>query len=173
MMDKKEATKYILLQLCNWYYDLNPSKRESGDNDLSILKSLKLIFFLATIENNNQETLLGDPYKSFKAMPLGPVETDVYDFFKENSYIINYHKTFDREISYNLADHEIKKIDSLINELKKINFDLVNKSAFYLVDLTHEWDCWKNSFSVAERNGSSSEDMKIEEIIRSNRYYSY
>lgn len=171
-MNKPEATKYILLQLCNWYYELNPSKKVSGDNDLSILKSLKLIFFLSTIMNE-EETLLGDPFGPFIAMPLGPVEADVYDFFKRNPEIINYQKTFNQNISYDLNEIEKEKINNFIDNLKKINYDLINKSAFYLVDLTHEWDCWKKSFAIAESRGSNSEEMKNNDIINSERYYSY
>lgn len=177
MMDKKEATKYILLQLCNWYYDLNPSKRESGDNDLSILKSLKLIFFLCTMENDNHESLLDKGFNKFKALPLGPVETDIYDDFltPANNYI-DYKKIILKNISIDnslLMESEKKFIDNCIILLKKQNVNLINEGAFTLVDLTHEWQCWINAFNEAKSSNQKSKDILARDIKESNKIYSY
>ena len=163
-MNKDEATKYILQQLCEWYYTLNPSKRVDDKNDLSVLKVLKLIFFLCTIEKDDKY-LLDDPFNNFFAMPLGPVETDVYDYLVRHTEMIDFKKTYSKNIKEPLLDQlDRDKIDYYITELKKINYDLINKSAFYLVDLTHEWTCWIEKYKYAENHGKNSERMVLDDI---------
>jgi|SRR5690554_1296614 len=172
-MDKTEATKYILLKFCDWYYELNPSKKENGENDLSILKSLKLIFFLCSIEKD-EKTLLDNPFENFKAMPLGPVEKDVYDFFLEENSIIDYNKTYEsaiKNISLSVENKEL--INELFEELKNKNYSLINNSARYLVDLTHEWSCWKNNYTKAKENSSRIYPIAPHEILEDQKIYSY
>lgn len=174
MMNKNEATKYILQQLCEWYYTLNPSKRADDKNDLSVLKVLKLIFFLCTIEKDG-EYLLDNSFNSFYAMPLGPVETEVYVFLSEHKDMIDFKKTYSEIITeIKLDELNRSKIDNYFTELKRINYDLVNKSAFYLVDLTHEWTCWIEKYKYAENHGRNSERMVIADIKNSDgKYYTF
>lgn len=166
-INKIEATKYILKGLCDWYYELNPSKKEKDNNNLSILKSLKLIFFLSTVTYDGK-SLLDNPFDNFFAMPLGPVEEDVYKFFKSSTNIVNYSKTNYHELGTpNLKTEHISLIDNLIEVLKSINIDLINKSAFYLVDLTHEWSCWIDNYKKAELEGKNSLKIPVIDIKNS------
>lgn len=174
MMNKNEATKYILQQLCEWYYTLNPSKRVDDKNDLSVLKVLKLVFFLSTV-GDEDKTLLGNPFDKFVAMPLGPVETDVYQFFLDNSAIINYSKVNSESLSnIDLTVGDKRLIDNAIEELKKKNIELINQDAFYLVDLTHEWTCWINRYNEAKAIGAKSKPISVDDIKNSTRrFYTY
>ena len=173
-MNKNEATKYILQQLCEWYYALNPSKRVDDKNDLSVLKVLKLIFFISTVAKDGY-SLLGNPFDKFVAMPLGPVETDVYQFFLSNSAIINYSKVnSDSLVNIDLSAADKHLVDNVIEELKKKNIELINQDAFYLVDLTHEWTCWKNRYEEAKAMGAKSKPISVDDIKNSTRrFYTY
>lgn len=149
-MNKIEATKYILLQLCNWYYELNPEKKESGDNDLSILKSLKLIFLLSTTKDSNKESLLDKNFK-FEAWPLGPVEKDIYKnrcqlYFNDDFKSINYKTLTDSKID--LINNEKMFLNNIINQLKIINQNLINYSASDLVEITHKYPSWINTIKL-------------------------
>lgn len=170
-MNKIEATKYILLQLCNWYYELNPSKEVSGENDLSILKSLKLIFFLSPLDFN-QRKLLDDNFK-FEAWALGPVEVDIYDNRSNLELDLNNKKTNYQNLlkhSFNELTTEDKLfIEKIVFQLKEKNNKLINYSATQLVNLTHKYSSWINNY----KTNSSKGDCVIskEQIIEEEKYY--
>lgn len=174
MMNKIEATKYILQQLCEWYYALNPSKRVDDKNDLSVLKALKLIFFLATVGEDGR-TLLGNPFDKFVAMPLGPVEVGAYNFFLANDSIINNSKVNSSALNdIDLNDQDKELIKDVIQALKEKNIDLINQDAFYLVDLTHEWTCWIDRYREAKAGGAKSKPISVDDIKNSTRrFYTY
>lgn len=165
-ISKIEVTKYVLKRLCDWYYELNPNKEASDDNDISILKALKLIFLLSTVEHKNK-SLLDNPFNDFVAMPLGPVETGIYSFFKANKHIIDYSKTYTKNLEYDIPLDYLNLVDNLIDVLKLKNIDLINKTAFYLVDLTHEWTCWTEAFALAEQNSLNSFELSTKNIKES------
>lgn len=173
-MNKEQVTKYILQQFCEWYYEVNPENRINDKNDLSVLKVLKLIFFLATIKKNEQ-TLLGNPYDNFVAMPLGPVEVDVYNYFLNHTDIINYSNINSEFLSDVILESNDKIIvDNLLNDLKEKNYDLINQDAFYLVDLSHEWTCWLKTYNEAKEEGLKAKKMTINDIKDSTRrFYTY
>lgn len=175
-MNKIEATKYILLQLCDWYYELNPEKKESGVNDLTILKSLKLIFLLSIIRKDQQSLNLLDHGFKFNAMPYGPVESDIYSYHKNNlldsisNIGVEYEKLINVEYIF-LTDEDKKLIDDNIDLLKIENYYLINNSASYLVDLTHLYSSWKKNFNEAKRSGSFSKEIPVEDIKNDYPYF--
>lgn len=175
-MNKIEATKYILKGLCDWYYELNPTKQDKDNNDLSILKVLKLFFFLSTVKYNKHD-LLENPFDEFKAMPLGPVETDVYDYFTSNLHIIDYSKINLKNLNLleiNLTESNKNFIDNIFNELKQKNIDLINKNPYYLVDLSHEWTCWIDKYEEAKEDKKRSKPMTPNDIRNSQgRLYTF
>jgi len=169
-MNKIEATKYILLQLCNWYYELNPEKKESGENDLSILKTLKLIFLLSTIKDSNNESLLDKNFE-FEAWPLGPVENRIYTnrselFFNDNFRSIDFSSLKDH--NFNLEKHEFSFLKNLIDLLKIKNINLINYSASDLVDITHKYSSWIKCF----KGQTDNKTMERSEIEDKEKFYS-
>lgn len=173
-MDKLQITNYILLKLGDWFYELNPNRI---DNDLSVLKSLKLIFLLSTIKKDEENSNLLDLGFSFKAMPYGPVETDVYKAYQEGKLNIISNKGLDynslKEIDFESIEPNIREmIDKNIDLLKKENYYLISKSASYLVDLTHLYSSWKNNFKKAQAKGNFSVEILTQEIKEEKTYYS-
>lgn len=162
-MNKINTTKYIIIKLCDWYFEINPEKKISRENDLSILKVLKLIFLLSPIEFNGT-TLLSNQFK-FEAWALGPVEVDIYT----SKNLLNINLT-QRKVDYDelLASYENIGIDTLfvdniINTLKNKNKKLVNLSATQLVELTHRYSSWITSYNSIQDNSMRSDIILHEE----------
>lgn len=174
MMDKKEATKYILLQLCNWYYDINSSKEESGANDLSILKSLKLIFFLSTIEID-KKSLITYGIDDYYALPYGHVELEIYNSFRnELNYLIDNNQSNFNEIKkeiINLSSDNREFINNIFYQLKKKNSNLIKYSASELVELSHKHFSWIKFFNEAKIQGRLKQKINIEVIKAEEKFY--
>lgn len=173
-MDKLLTTKYILLKLGDWFYELNPNRK---DNDLSVLKTLKLIFLLSTIEKEKIDENLLDLKFTFKAMPYGPVETDIYKAYKSGDLSIISNKGLDykslKEMDFNdIKTETIEIINKNVDLLKKENYYLISNSASYLVDLTHLYSSWKNNFKKAQAQGKFSIEIPTQEIKEEKTYYS-
>ena len=173
-MDKLLITKYILLKLGDWFYELNPNRI---DNDLSVLKSLKLIFLLSTIKKDEVDTNLLDLGFKYIAMPYGPVEKDIYDTYQRGELSIISNKGLDynslKEINFDNIDSDIRQIiDNNIDLLKKENYYLISNSASYLVDLTHLYNSWKENFNKAKVQGRYSLEIPTQEIKNDKNYYS-
>jgi len=175
-MDKLLNTKYILSQFLNWYGD---SYGDFESNDLSILKTLKLIFLLSTINTDKEKENLLDFDFKYTAMPFGPVEKDIYSWYKNGdlSDIIN-----KQGINYiNLLKNKFEGIDPDFRKvvdmnmllLKSENYYLVTKSASYLVDLTHEFNSWKTNYQQALSLGRYSQDIPSADIKEDHFFYSF
>lgn len=165
-MNKIEISKYVLLKLCDWYFDLNPSKLDSRENDLSILKFLKLIFLLSPIQHNGRKLL--DYGFEFEAWALGPVEAEIYQ--SRDSLNINLQEkrvNYD-ELLISLEDTTVDKmfLDNIVELLKSKNKYLINLSATQLVNLTHRYSSWITSYHSKESNS-----MQNEVIINEEKFY--
>lgn len=166
-MNKLDASKYILLRLCDWYFEVNPLKKDNRENDLSILKVLKLIFLLSPIESNGDKLL---DYKfEFEAWALGPVEVDIYNF-KSSLYIdlVNKKVNYD-QLKDSLDEVVIENrifLDNIVNILKSKNKHLINLSATQLVNLTHKYSSWITSY-----NCDHSNSMQNDLIMREEKFY--
>lgn len=167
--NKLDLTKYILSSLTTWY------KEEMGhdENDLSILKTLKLIFLLSTIDSNKSDNLGSLGFTNYKAMPLGPVEVDVYNFFKRDlKDVINTRSTKTEilvEPTIDCANKEL--LDKLINQLKIKNKKLILYSASSLVDLTHKYASWIINFNKAKSIGSLSYKIDVNLLHSEEKFY--
>lgn len=175
MEDKKVAFEYLLLKLTNWYKEVSPSEQ----NDLSVLKVLKLLFFVSAVKTskNSEDTLLDKVFNTFFAMPYGHVESEVYSIIKNqnlhNISINNYCSSIlNDEIINNTVSNDIKNlIDKSINELKSIDKNFILLSSFDLVDLSHSWYSWQKYYNLAQSEGMSSKSIPVEEIKKEDKMY--
>lgn len=144
---------------------------DPNQNDLSKLKVLKLIFLACS----TSEELLNE--FEFSAMPLGPVETNVLKAINRNELgpfsLLNFKTEVEDGEEYMVEEDSISTlIKNSIDKLKNLNPELINMSAYDLVELTHEWNCWKENFSFAKSMGKSCYPIAKEEIINeSNKLY--
>jgi len=169
--------EYILHGLLQWY------REEAGQNehnDLSVLKSLKLLFFVAAAKAKSSapSPLLDDVFDDFVAMPYGHVESEIYDHIREKNgvltyYIIDSRKTsakglasvadvaFDKEV---LNVGICEQIDESIKYLKYINPHLIMMAPFDLVNLSHAWYSWQRYYDSGLKYGMKSSKIPVEAI---------
>lgn len=174
--NKIQAFEYVLYKLNEWYKEVYPDK-EDGDNDISILKAMKLLFFVSNINTSDTEGEykdLLDIFDNFQAWPYGHVETDVYNNYKTQAKNINIDRHLliinnDEEIkNYTLNDIDLfSKIDKSIEYLKKENLDLIKKEAFDLVELSHAYFSWDYYYNFLK----NSHQTILLEVLRNERKY--
>ncbi|MDM1065418.1 hypothetical protein HXZ88_07270 [Myroides odoratimimus] len=170
MGTKLDLTRYILQSFLSWY------KEEGGNvenNDLSILKSLKLFFLLSTIDSNTDVNLESLGFDKYSALPLGPVEMEVYGFFRNELTNVISKFGLSEKIgdSMDISAGQRAIIDDLILKLKDKNKGLIVKSASYLVDLTHKYASWIKSYNQAVRSGGNSQAMDMEFFRTEDKFY--
>ncbi|WP_149914699.1 hypothetical protein [Sphingobacterium cavernae] len=166
-MDRIELFEYFIFK----------SLKHNGalDNDLSILKSIKLLFFFSTVSEGNNDDFLLPIFGSVKAMPLGHVITDVYTAMKQNSplsfFIFNKNGVNLKVSSVDESkfSEEIRReVDNRFELLLSLNPDILKMTAYQLVELSHKWFSWDYYFSQARRNGQLSMEIPLE-VIKSER----
>ena len=170
--NKIQAFEYLLSKLVEWNDNVT-----TKDNDISVLKALKLLFFVSAVgtTKSSEGTLLDDVFSNFAAMPYGHVESDIYSIIRSGGLkgaTVDNSKTTILE-SFNpalIASEDKIRIDKSIEALKVINPNLITKSAFDLVELSHSWYSWKYYFARAKKNSTlrefiPSEIIKAEEKI--------
>jgi uncharacterized phage-associated protein len=173
-MEKNQAFEYYVVKLLEWY---NEASGSNGNNDLSTLKVLKLLFFGSAInaEEGSAETLLDQPFNTFYAMPYGHVESEIYDSIRRKEFhnltINNSRSSIDLNLVF--PDGEIKnKINISIQNLKDANSKLILMTPFELVELSHRWYSWQFYFNKAQKNGSYSELIPIQMIKLEQKFFS-
>ena len=172
LTNKIVAFEYILYKLNEWYKDNNGEK----ENDLSILKAMKLLLFVSGVDIANN---LFDTFNRFQAWQYGHVEASLYSKYSQQNGKFD-HLEISREktslkdnitelINNNSFSEKLKsKIDNDIEELKKKNNELINYKASRLVNLSHahySWDIYHN------RLNQPYTDMDIRIITNEPKYY--
>lgn len=181
---KISTFEYIVFQLINWYkeaYGLEGNRAFNPENDLSIVKVIKLSFFVVA---NKHETLLRT-FDKFYAMPLGHVEREVYDYIRSNngsftSFTISPSGTIiKRDFIESLSEENFSNVDSTIKqsiktsiqELKNSNRNLIKYTGYQLVELSHMWYSWKRTFALSRSMGSNSRQIPSETIAEENKIF--
>ena len=150
-MSKLDCFNGFVCEILNWY-----SRDVGGDwNDLSKLKVLKLLF-LSVAEDDELLYI----FDNFVAWDLWPVEEDIYKAIIKG----------DENLVFDINNEcTIRKKDILISpeaiEKWKQNINLIKKSASSLVDITHEWRCWRIANMLWKLKLSN------ELILESNKFY--
>lgn len=80
MREKILATDYLIEKLLEWWHEKTGLTLEQ-ENFFGKQKMMKLIFFAASVPHEDGSDLL-DIFDNWYAMPYGPVESDVWDFFR-------------------------------------------------------------------------------------------
>lgn len=172
-LTKIAAFEYVLYKFNEWYKENNPTQ----ENDLSILKAMKLLFFVSGVDIASN---LFDTFNRFQAWQYGHVEADLYNQYSQKKGNFNYleisrertvlkEKAFTMLNESNCFPKELKsKIDDDIEKLKEKNKELINYKASRLVNLSHahySWDIYHN------RLNQPYTDMDIRIITNEPKYY--
>ena len=168
MIETEEVPGYAFAYLLHRLVEERTSrlKQESKDEEyakfmapkeFNRLKSLKLLFFAAAVNANNEGDSLLDAFGEFTAYPQGPVVEEIYQLMKENRlplFMVKKEGLEERpgenidqvkECLAGVSPKTMLKIDRAIEELKKMNKELIDYSASVLVDITHKWLAWSLS----------------------------
>ncbi|WP_439490457.1 hypothetical protein [Algoriphagus sp.] len=168
---KLDLFEEFLAHLLNWYTEVNSStysiEHRQMKNDLSKLKVFKLHFFATSTSEEAIEI-----FNSFHALPYGHVETDIYSGLEQ---LRHFRLTNTEMIPLDNYCQEVKGMQGvsfeMINNLRRINPDIINYSAFDLVKLSHKWFSWKHNYSIAKENFSRSKKINSLTILNENKYY--
>lgn len=165
--EKGQAFEYFVYQLQKWYIGKYGSFE---NNDFSILKVLKLLFFCSAIEaeKDKDDTLLDIAFDNFYAIPYGHVESDVYNairggelsFFKidRDKTTLNSSNIDDNNFT-NLPSNIKTKIDSSFKKLLEKNEKVLEMLPLDLVLLSHLWYSWRYYYNKAKEKGVYSEKI--------------
>ena len=171
-LTKITAFEYVLYKLNEWYKENNPTQ----ENDLSILKAMKLLFFVSGVDIANN---LFGTFNRFQAWQYGHVEADLYNQYSQKKGNFNYLEISREKTilklsltefieSISLPDKLKSKIDKDIEELKKKNNELINYPAFELVNLSHAYHSWDIYYNKLKKPYT---DMDKSIIINKPKYY--
>lgn len=171
-LTKITAFEYVLYKLNEWYKENNPTQ----ENDLSILKAMKLLFFVSGVDIANN---LFGTFNRFQAWQYGHVEADLYNQYSQKKGNFNYLEISREKTilklsltefieSISLPDKLKSKIDKDIEELKKKNNELINYPAFELVNLSHAYHSWDIYYNKLKKPYT---DMDKSIIINEPKYY--
>ncbi|MEN2486338.1 hypothetical protein AAYQ05_00945 [Flavobacterium sp. B11] len=173
---KRQAFEYLLYKLVEWYKSAYAISND--DNDISVLKALKLLFFVSAVNatKDSNDTLLDDVFQNFVAMPYGHVESEVYSIIKKGdlqNIIINNYRTEIRDFDPETVDAKLRqRIDDSVTKLKNTNFNLIKYSSFNLVDLSHSWYSWQYFYNKALKSFNKSFPIDKECIKSEEKIYS-
>ena len=177
MATKIEKFEYMVHKFIAWYNELNNSNDLDTYEDFSKLKLIKLHFFVCAIttrlDKNHEEGLLRS-FDNFYAMPYGHVESDVYSRLKdvESIEINNTNIRVLNKCPDKLCKEEIEEIDKAVAALKSENIEIINYNASRLVNLSHEWNSWQTSYSIAQNLNKASIKIPISLIVNEPKFYS-
>jgi uncharacterized phage-associated protein len=152
---------------------------KGDDNDLSIVKTQKLLFFLASsFEGENKDYPLFKVFDNFYALPYGHVESDIYkaikgegDFLLESFKIDRFGAKRNDNSSINVInDLIVDRLDSGFNEL--IEYNIIHKSSSYLVDLSHCHDSWIKNYRLALSLNKLSQFIPNNDLSTEKKYFS-
>lgn len=170
---KIQAFEYILFILIQLY------DKNKKTNDLSILKTMKILFFISSAKVDEKEDLL-DLFNSYYALPYGPVEMDIYEAIKMNK--LNFFHLGDTTFTtnrssisskdFNLLDKDLKQsIIKSIQLITKENPNLLYLKAFDLVEISHKWFSWNYYFNLAKSRNQLKMRIPIDIIKEEPRIY--
>ena len=176
MIDKFLAFEFVVKNFLQWKSELVRCPLEAVK--LSKTQSLKLLFLVAAVPNADGRDLL-DVFNNFYAMQFGPVESDILNGFSENDFcFLERNESLlsapsrDNDAFSPLNENGINaRICESVRTLRSINPNLVRYPATMLVEVTHKWWCWKQTFHVAKLLDRGSMLMSVDSIRQSNKVF--
>lgn len=150
----------------------------SNNNDFSIVKTQKLLYFLSnSYKDEHGAYPLFDVFDNFYALPYGHVESDAYaatrddklKFFEIDRFGMKRKTNGSTTISIS-RDVHTDLIDSAFDNLKITSLPL--KSSSYLVDLSHCHESWIVNYRLAQSENKLSHKIEKSDLNRESKYFS-
>jgi hypothetical protein len=171
---KSDCFQYSMHLFLEWHKE---KKGHEWPNDLSILKTMKLLFFMVAADSTpaGDGVLLKQVFTDFRALPYGHVEGEIYSEInrchgKFSHFTIDTNETRRIEgagMDELTIEEEYKHaMDQAIHTLKIQNPDLIVMKPFDLVELSHQWFSWKSNFMKARKENKYSREIPAEDIRR-------
>lgn len=157
---KRQAIHYILYKFLEWWEREGNSKTE---NDISALKFLLLLYQVLVVYNNKNEKyyLMDNIFNNLYAQPYGIIENDVKMYVIKSGLTT---KNSAKIIEAPIIDIDLKNhIDNSINELFRLNKNLITYSSFDLVEMSQRTYSWRHTYNLAKKLNTFSKkiDLKI------------
>lgn len=169
-MTKNDLFEYVVYKLDQWYKETH----EGLTLQITKLRLQKILFLLCAVNATKDQKRLLLVFNRFAALPLGPVELDIYEAMKDNQFS---HIHFDGDdcrvgalerVSFETIDAENRQmVDEAVVALKEKGRNYLTMPIFDLVDLTHQWSVWQTAKLVADIFGHKSETMSADDICGS------
>ncbi len=174
--DKVYLFEYMIKSVVEKYKTLNDVKESDVFSAFSKLKLIKLNFFISAVNANEEDNGLLDIFNNFYAMPYGHVESDVYEGIQNEG--LNYYSFSNNQL---IALHQFpidtrfleekKRIDGALDSLILKSRDILNASAYQLVELSHRWHSWRIMFEKAKLSGTLSAPISFQMIKFEPKYF--
>lgn len=169
-MTKNDLFEYVVYKLDQWYKETHKGQTLQ----ITKLRLQKILFLLCAVNATKDQKRLLLVFNRFAALPLGPVELDIYEAMKDNLFS---HIHFDGDdcrvgalesVSFETIDAENRHmVDEAVVALKAKGRNYLTMPIFDLVDLTHQWSVWQTAKLVADIFGHKSETMSADDICGS------
>ncbi|MPM15352.1 hypothetical protein SDC9_61721 [bioreactor metagenome] len=166
-MHKNDAFKAFLREIAIRRYS---DCKFPIENDFGKVKVFKLLFFTVAATSSPNEMGLLDVFDKFYAMPYGPVESDIMNAL--DNELVNEIQFSRDSITCDLSDaNEFDSISKAVGDLLVINPGLLHYKPFDLVEISHKWNCWKQNYYEAVKNGISSKFIPRELIMSDIKFF--
>ena len=180
MSNKIKSFEYTVIQLQKWKESTrNKDTEVLQSNSINRLKALYLVF-LMTAKNSStggENFLIKNIFDNFHAQPYGPLEQDIFDYMKNGSQFqsieINDNSTIVINEFVEGLDIKVKiEIDKAIEDLRRVNSDLINIPTFELGDLCRTYYSWRKTYQEAKEVETLRKKIDNDIIIKEDKTFS-
>jgi len=180
---KMKCFEFFLHKTLEWYVETFGNE---DHNNISVLKSMKLLFFISAAEvsmDDQREKLVDRMFSNYVAMPFGHVESEIYSELLNRKGDLEYftiaNNTTIRKSSdiqgliRQIDQNDLNQISNAFTWVKIYHPQLIKYSAFQLVELSHIWYSWRKYYKLATSTGSRSKKIPTEEIKKEVKIFNF
>lgn len=168
-MDKNLIFEYLVFRLNEWKLKLENENVKVPA--FTKLRLQKILFLVCSWQVTNTNMKLLSVFDNFYALPYGPVEMDIYEAMKNDSF---QHICFEGNICIcdslmstmfaGVSDEHKLYVDETIKHFMDSHLKYLSMPVFDLVELTHRWSAWKITMDIATFFGKKIEKMSVKSI---------
>lgn len=175
-MDKNLIFEYLVFRLNEWKLKLENENVKVPA--FTKLRLQKILFLVCSWQVTNTNMKLLSVFDNFYALPYGPVEMDIYEAMKNDSF---QHICFEGNICIcdslmstmfaGVSNEHKLYVDETIKHFMDNHFKYLAMPVFDLVELTHRWSVWQIAMQYAKLLGHNKARITASDIIESKKSY--